>query len=95
MKRLVSLAVTTTFVAAAIGVVGAGSASAAACTASPIETWRAYNVNCSYVQHWDKLSGNVYQYAPRVSPQTWSNQGACWAGVVSYGANKGVKVDYV
>lgn len=95
MRRFIARCATAALAFGGIGIAGISPAAAGSCTASPVQTWQAYNVNCSYVQHWDRLSGGVYKYAPQVSPQMWSSQGACWAGVVSYGANKGVLVNYV
>ncbi len=95
MKRVIASFGSVAVIVLGLGVAGAGPASAAACTVSPIQTWQAYNVNCSYAQHYDRLADGSYKYAPKVSPQTWSAQGVCWANVVSYGANRGVLVDYV
>lgn len=95
MKTLVTRLSVAALLVASFGAIGAAPASAAACSAAPVGIWKAYNVNCSYVQHWDRLENGTVKYAPRVTPQRWSDQGVCHANVKSYGANKGVKVSWV
>lgn len=95
MKTLLTRMSLAAVLIVSLGAAGASSASAASCSASPVSIWKAYNVNCSYVQHWDRLENGTVKYAPRVTPQRWSDQGACHAYVKSYGALKGVKVNWV
>ena len=75
------------------GVVGAQPAEAAACTVSGVTMTSAYNVNCSYAQHWYSKDGH-FSYAPRVSPGIWSLQTKLSPSKPIVGVNRGVLVNY-
>lgn len=64
--------------------VAAAPSAQAACYGS-VSTWKGKNTNCSSARHWDAIKNANAKYGPWVGGGSWSEQGACWANVVSYG----------
>jgi hypothetical protein len=88
MKKVLARMALVGLVAAGFTTGVAGSASAAACTVN-VSTFQAYNVNCAWVKHFDRLTDGRLMVAPVAYPGGWSTQYACWNNVASYGAYRG------
>ncbi|HQA30207.1 MAG TPA: hypothetical protein PKX10_02135 [Propioniciclava tarda] len=87
-NRLVSVVLGTVVLGAAVGmnIAQAPAAEAASCYVSPIYLHSAYNVNCTWAQHW--LIGNgTKHFGAKVPPSVWSTQRYCYASETDYGAD--------
>lgn len=85
-KLLLGAAIVGTVVSGGIAfdAASAPKASAATCYGS-VGTWKGKNNSCSSARHWDAIKNAPSKYGAWVGKSKWSQQGACWVNVVSYG----------
>lgn len=85
-KKVVSVGVGVAVAAAVL--VTASPASAVAPHVS-VSTYRAYHYADSYgrIQHYNKFGNGKYTYGGWANPGQWSEQAACYTGIVAYNYN--------